>query len=77
MLAQSSSSLAAHYQQQIAASRPFVHSESGDVRLIKPFPDTPVADHHAALAGLVRSGVLSDYRYIESKPQPAILAITA
>jgi hypothetical protein len=70
-------SLAAHYQRLIAASSPFVHSTAGDLHLLPPLTGCSESQHHAALTSLVALGVLSEYRYIDSKPQPAILAIKA
>lgn len=56
---------------------PFAQSESGDLFLLAPLPDISESDQRAALAHLVSLGVLSVYRYIDSKPQPAILAVRA
>lgn len=70
-------SVAAHYQQAIGQVAPFAQSESGDIYLIAPLPDIPDEAHQPALAQLVSLGVLSDYRYIDVKPQAAILAIRA
>ena len=70
-------SVAAHYQQALKRTMPFAQSESGDLFLLAPLPDIPESDQRAALAHLVSLGVLSVYRYIDSKPQPAILAVRA
>jgi len=70
-------SVAAHYQQAMKRTTPFAQSESGDLFLLAPLPDIPEADQRAALAHLVSLGVLSVYRYIDAKPQPAILAVRA
>jgi hypothetical protein len=70
-------SVAARYQQALQRSTPFSQSESGDLFLLAPLPDIPERDQRAALAHLVSLGVLSVYRYIDAKPQPAILAVRA
>lgn len=70
-------SIAAHYQQAIGHTTPFAQSESGDIYLVPPLPDIPDEAHQPALARLVSLGVLSDYRYIDAKPQAAILAVRA
>ena len=70
-------SAAAHYQQAIGRVTPFSQSARGDIYLIAPLPDIPDDAHRPALAQLVSLGVLSDYRYIDAKPQAAILAIRA
>jgi hypothetical protein len=76
-----STSLAAHYQQHLLASTPFSRALSGngtgDIYLLPPNPDADLDAQHAAMRSLVSSGLLSDYRYIDSKPQAAILAIRA
>jgi hypothetical protein len=56
---------------------PFAQSESGDLFLLAPLPDIPESVQRSALAHLASLGVLSDYRYIDSKPQPAILVVRA
>ena len=71
------SSIATEYQHAIGKTMPFAQSQSGDVFLLSPFPDVPVSKQHDALAHLVSLGVLSDYRYIDGQPHPAILAIRA
>jgi hypothetical protein len=80
-MATSSASLAARYQQHLLTSTPFSRARSGadggDLYLLPPDPSAPLDDHHAAMRTLVSSGLLSDYRYIDSKPQAAILAIRA
>jgi len=69
--------IAASYQHVIAKTLPFVHSLDGEVTLIRPLPDLEPDQHRDALSLLVSQGVLTDYRYIDSQPQPAILAIRA
>ena len=70
-------SLGAHYQRIICASRPLLSAREGDLHLVPPVPDTPQDIHEQALQGLVSLGVLTEYRYIDAKPQPAILAVRA
>lgn len=80
-MATSTASLAAHYQQHLLTSAPFSKArtggDTGDLYLLPPHPDAHLEDHHAAMRSLVTSGLLTDYRYIDSKPQAAILAIRA
>lgn len=77
----SPSTLAAYYQQQLLVASPFSRAlsgrGSGDLYLLPPHPDWDVTDQHSAMQSLVTSGVLSEYRYIDSKPQAAILAVRA
>lgn len=56
---------------------PFAQSQSGDLFLLSPLPDIPHEEQRLALAHLVSLGALSDYRYIDATPQPAVLAIRA
>lgn len=70
-------SVAAQVQQCIVAGVPFSKSDAGDMFLIAPLPDIPSDRQKDALAHLVNLGVLSAYRYIDAKPQPAILAVRA
>ena len=75
--APSAASLGAHFQQLIGSSRPHVHTREGDVYLLPPIPGVSQALQEQALQGLVSLGLLSEYRYIDAKPQPAILAVRA
>jgi len=70
-------SVAAQVQQSIVAGVPFSKSDAGDMFLIAPLPDIPSERQKDALTHLVNLGVLSAYRYIDAKPQPAILAVLA
>lgn len=69
--------IAAQVQQSIVAGVPFSKSDQGDLFLIAPLPDIPSERQQDALDHLVNLGVLSAYRYIDAKPQPAILAVLA
>lgn len=69
--------LAAQYQHSISSAAPFATSQSGDLFLLRPVDDVSADQHRQALAHLVSLGSLSDYRYIDASPQPAILAIRA
>lgn len=75
--APSAASLGAHFQRLIGALRPFVYTREGDVYLLPPIPDVPQSLQEEALQELVTLGLLSEYRYIDAKPQPAILAVRA
>lgn len=70
-------SIAAQVQQCIGRGLPFAQSDAGDLFLIAPLPDIPSERQQDALDHLVSLGVLSAYRYIDAKPQPAILAVRA
>lgn len=70
-------SLGAQFQQNIGAMRPFLHTREGDVYLLQPIAGASRALQEEALASLVSLGLLSEYRYIDAKPQPAILAVRA
>ena len=77
----SAQALAVRYQQHLHTSIPFTRAKhqagTVDIFLIPPEPTAPARDSHAAMRALVDQGVLSDYRYIDSNPQTAILAIRA
>lgn len=70
-------SIATEYQRLIGRAMPFAQSTSGDLFLLPPLPDVPDEKQRLALSHLVSLGALSDYRYIDAQPQPAILAIRA
>ena len=70
-------SVATQLQQCIVAGLPFSKSAAGDLFLIAPLPDILSDRQKDALDRLVNLGVLSAYRYIDAKPQPAILAVRA
>jgi hypothetical protein len=69
--------VAAAVQSTIDSTIPFIESDQGDIFLV-PLPEGPTpADIHYALADLVRTGGIRDYRYLEAGPAPAVLAVTA
>lgn len=69
--------LAVLVQDTIQRSIPFITTEDGDVFVI-PSEDSPAAPgFHEAMQDLIDSGVLRSYRYIDSKPRPVVLAVTA
>ena len=69
--------LVAHCQQQLRQSAPFTHSDKGVLHLILPHESFDQDSHEQALQSLQDTGVIAYYRYIDSKPQPAILAVLA
>jgi hypothetical protein len=77
----STEALAVQYQQHLRTSLPFSRTNRGqgliDIFLIPPEPTATAGETRAAMQSLVDQGVLFDYRYIDSKPQAAILAIRA
>jgi hypothetical protein len=70
-------SLAAQYLSQISRSSPFARSRDGYIHLLTPLAGVPVATQRQALDHLVSLGALCECRYIDAKPQPAIIAIRA
>jgi hypothetical protein len=69
--------IAAVVQSTIRSSSPFAESPQGDIFLVPPPIQYDPSEIHRALMTMVRQGVLSGYRYIDSGPAPAVLAVTA
>ncbi|NBX58829.1 MAG: hypothetical protein EBT64_10175 [Gammaproteobacteria bacterium] len=67
--------LAHLYAQQLRRLMPLVDTIDGEVYLLAPAHGYTDEEHRAALSSLVRGGTLRNYRYIDSKPQAAILAV--
>lgn len=62
-------------RQQLSNAAAFTGFASEDTHLIATHPEYNKADHHDALTSLVCSGVISDYRYIDSVPHSTVIAI--
>lgn len=73
---QQRTALATHYERQIERLTPFLRGSDSDIFLIRPLQDHSPAEHDDALRLLARSGVLTDYRYVDGS-QPAILVVRA
>lgn len=67
--------LARLYATQLTRVMPLVDTIDGEVYLLTPAQGYTDEQHHAALSSLVRGGTLRNYRYIDSRPQAAILAV--
>lgn len=67
--------LALHYAGQLRRLMPLVDTIDGEVYLLAPAEGYTDRQHRDALSALVRGGTLRNYRYIDSKPQAAILAV--
>lgn len=73
----STAAFATALQSRVLSSSPFLHDATGTWVLLAPDTAIPPEEQCRALDHLVSCGVLTEYRYIDSKPQPAILAIRA
>jgi hypothetical protein len=71
------SSLHSYLQSAIRSAVPFLQSGPGPLLLIAPAAGRSQREHEQVLCTLQEAGVLTFYRYIDSKPQPAILAVRA
>lgn len=69
--------LAHEYATQLRTTTPFTRVREGVLHLLPPVPGHTEDQHRSALDSLVRRGTLQEYRYIDAKPQAAILAICA
>jgi len=70
-------SIAAELHGAIGQMMPFARSESRTYFLVPPLPGIPDDLQRAALEHLASLGALTDYRYIDAEPQPAILVVSA
>ena len=62
-------------RQQLSNAAAFTGFASDDTHLIQSHPEYDKAQHHDALTSLVRSGAISDYRYIDAVPHSTVIAI--
>lgn len=67
--------LLGHLIDQLISSVSFSRCDEGRIFLIAPHPAFSRQDHLDALATLATEGFLHDFRYIDSMPNAAVLAI--